>query len=243
MSNPLIRKLSQVVDFSDEDRAVLTRITAQRRAVAPRVDLIHEGDQPGPVRLVMKGLVCRYQRLPDGTRQIVALLLPGDFCDLHVAILDQMDHSLATISACDIVEIPRSSVVRLIEAGPSITRALWWATLVDEAILRNWLVNKGRRQADLQMLNLFCELLCRYEAVGRAEGNSFLFPVTREELSDIMGISTVHTHRTLQSLHSAALATVEDGKVTIIDRDRAYEVAEFDPKYLHLTRRQGSGQS
>ncbi|MBP0496535.1 Crp/Fnr family transcriptional regulator [Pararoseomonas indoligenes] len=237
MITPLIRKLSQAVDFSDDDLATLTRLTSRQRTVGPRTALIHEGDRPGPVRLIMKGLACRYQSLPDGSRQIVALLIPGDFCDLHVAILDRMDHSLGTLSNCDIVEIPRAAVLSLIETSPSITRALWWATLVDEAILRNWLVNKGRRQADLQLLNLFCELLCRYEVAGLAQGDTFPLPLTQEELSDVMGVSVVHANRTLNSLREAGLVTFEKGSVTFPDRARAYEVAEFDPTYLHLTRR------
>ena len=40
-------------------------------------------------------------------RQIIAYLLPGDFCDLHVFILDQMDHTITTLSECLVVDIPR----------------------------------------------------------------------------------------------------------------------------------------
>ncbi len=167
----------------------------------------------------------------------MALLLPGDLCDMHVAILGAMDHSLATLSACEVVEIPRSTIKRLIETNPRITHALWWSTLVDEAILRHWLANKGRRLADHQLLHLFQELLVRLEAVGLTEDNAYTLSITQAELSDILGISVVHTHRTIQWMRTQGLADFQGGRVNILDRERMRILSDFNPEYLHLSRR------
>jgi CRP-like cAMP-binding protein len=86
--------------------------------------LIHEGDQPD-VHLVLEGFACRYKLLPNGERQIMAYLVPGDWCDLHIAILEEMDHAIATLSACKIVEILRQTVRELTENHGRINRALW----------------------------------------------------------------------------------------------------------------------
>jgi CRP-like cAMP-binding protein len=237
MTNPLVLRLGHAVDLSPEDLNDLQRITSRPRKVGPRTVLIQEGEKPEVVRLVMSGLACRYQTLPDGGRQIVALLLPGDFCDLHVTILGEMDHSIATLSACDIVEIPRATIKRLTDSNPRITHALWWATLVDEAVLRHWLASKGRRKADQQLLHLFLELLVRFQSVELAEGDSFPFPVTQEELGDILGISSVHTSRILHELRARGLASVQSGRVTLLDQKRGRELVDFNPNYLHLMRR------
>jgi len=237
VTNPLILKLSHAADLQDEDRALLRRLCARPTAITARTDIIREGDTPSTVRLVLRGLACRYQYLPDGGRAIFALLIPGDLCDLHVSILGRMDHSLATLSACDVVEIPRAAIQFITDTNPRITRALWWATLVDEAVLRHWLVGKNRRLADQQLLHLFCELLVRFQAVGLADGDSYPLPITQIELGDILGLSTVHTNRTLQGLRAEGLIAFEDGRVTILDRERAWEMISFDPGYLHLKRR------
>ncbi|HEY8610213.1 MAG TPA: Crp/Fnr family transcriptional regulator [Roseomonas sp.] len=237
MANPLIMKFGYPVDLTEDDHAELERITTHARPVGPRTDLAREGDRPEVVRLVMRGLACRYQRLSDGSRQIVSLMLPGDMCGLHIVILGELDHSIATLSACEIVEIPRTTIKRLTETNPRITRALCWSSMVDQGILRNWLASKGRRQADRQLLHLLCELLVRFEAVGLAEGNSFPLPITQEEMADILGVSTVHANRTLQWLRAEGLATFYGGRITILDRKRAWELASFDPNYLHLKRR------
>ena len=70
------------------------------RTVEARTDLIREGDAPNDVNLILEGFACRYKTVPDGSRQIMAYLVPGDFCDLHVFILKAMDHTIATLSPC-----------------------------------------------------------------------------------------------------------------------------------------------
>jgi len=72
------------------------------RPVGPRMDLIREGETPHYVNLILEGFACRYKILPTGRRQIMAYLVPGDFCDLHVFILKAMDHTIATLSPCTI---------------------------------------------------------------------------------------------------------------------------------------------
>ncbi len=132
---------------------------------------------------------CRYKVLPDGQRQIMAFFVPGDFCDLNVFILDQMDHSIGTISACQVAEISRHAIEEITVHHPRVTRALMWCALVDEAVLREWLVNIGGRQADKRIAHLFCELLLRLEAVGRVTNNSYAFPFTQSDVADTMGLS------------------------------------------------------
>ena len=49
----------------------------------------------------------------------------------------------------------------MMDKYPAITRALWWIALVDEAVLREWIVNVSRRSAEQAVAHLFCELLAR----------------------------------------------------------------------------------
>ena len=110
MRNPLIMKLEHGPRLTDEDRAKLEEVCTRRRHVGPRRYLIREGDRPEDVHLVLEGFACRYKTVPDGHRQIMALLVPGDFCDLHVAILGAMDHAIAALSPCTVAAIPRATI-------------------------------------------------------------------------------------------------------------------------------------
>jgi CRP-like cAMP-binding protein len=209
MQAPLIRKLEGYEELTDDDRRVLGGLVVNVRRVGARVDLIREGEDPEFVHIILEGFACRYKVLADGQRQIMAFLVPGDFCDLNVFILDQMDHSIGTISSCSIVDIPRRSIDELTDNHARITRALWCCALVDEAVLREWLVNIGRRPAKQRVAHLFCELHARLSVVGRvSDDHAFDFPFTQTEIADTLGLSDVHINRTLRELREHNLVVL-----------------------------------
>lgn len=237
MMNPVIQKLQYGAELSHADRRRIEQLTSDVRSYGPREDLIREGERPDHMHAVLEGYACRYKVLADGGRQIMAWLVPGDLCDLHVSLLGQMDHSIAALSASRIAILPRREMEELAGSGGSLNRALWWSTLVDEGVLREWLVGMGRRPADKQIAHLFCELLVRLRSVGLADDDSFDLPVTQEELADTVGMSPVHINRVLQHLRQDGLITLQGRVLTILDFERLKAFAEFDPNYLHLEKR------
>ena len=234
MLNPFIQKLGRRFVLSGSEEKALTDASARLRDVPSRTALISEGDVPDHVHLIQKGFACRYKVLPGGGRSIVAFLIPGDFCDLNVSILGEMDHSIGTISSCDVVRIPRSVMNGLCGKHPGLNRALQWAGLVDEAILREWLVCMGRRSADEQVAHLFCEFLIRLQVVGLATENSYQFPLIQLDLGDATGLSNVHINRVLQELRRLGLVVFKERRVTLPDVAAIKAYAGFNPNYLHL---------
>src|SRR4051794_13963993 len=98
--NPLLRKLEGYTELSAPARAALTALAARpANRVAARRDLIRRGATPAHVYLICDGWACRYKSLPDGRRQILDFLIPGDLCDLNIYILSRMDHSIGAITA------------------------------------------------------------------------------------------------------------------------------------------------
>jgi CRP-like cAMP-binding protein len=232
----LASKLGTVARLGDEDLAALHDLTRDSREVPARRNLIREGDRPDHVHLVVEGWAARYKLLPDGGRQILAFLLPGDLCDLHVTVLGQMDHSIATLTRARIAFIPTAAMERLAER-PRLTRALWWSALVDEAVLRAWLTSIGRRDALERIGHLFCELFRRLCNVGLATGNGIELPLTQEEIGDALGLTPVHVNRVLQQMRADGLIVLKRGSLEIPDVARLEKVSGFDPSYLHIERR------
>ena len=234
---PLVRKLQAFAALSDTDRRMLDELIVHERDLLPGTDLIKEGDRPSDVHLVTEGFACRYKELPDGKRHIMAYLVPGDFCDLHVFVLREMDHSLGTLSRCRVVDIPRVQILELLER-PAIARAFWVAALVDEATLREWLVNIGSRPAEQRIAHLLCELLLRLRAVGFANGDRYELPLTQQDLADTMGMSSVHMNRVLQHLRADNLIELKGKNLVIPDLERLKAFGGFNPNYLHLTQKE-----
>src|SRR6202035_1614040 len=234
MSNPLLRKLGNFTALSEEESQAVIECCKDVRAVGAREDVISQGDRTGGVKLLLGGFACRYKTLEDGRRQIVAYFVPGDLCDLRVFILKRMDHSIGAIAPSRIATIAPENVLNLLHTYPTLTTALWWSTLVEEAIAREWIVNVGQRNALERTAHLFCELLYRFRAVGLNQGNSCTLPLTQVELAETLGLSSVHVNRTLQALRRQKLITLEGGTLTIQDLDALKEVSFFNPDYLHL---------
>ena len=242
-ANPAATKLSHGVRLEARDRARLDALIAVPTTMPARTDIIGYGENPAHLHIIIEGFACRYKIMPDGRRSIVGLMLPGDICDLHVKILGYMDHAIGTLSECRIVRVPHDEIDVMMADYPAIARAFWWSTLVDEGILREWLTNMGRMRSDRQMTHLFCEMRLRLDVVGLARDRGFPFPLTQEELADILGIAPVHAHRVLQTLRARNLVADQGRWMTFPNDARTLEFAEFDPDYLHLRRETGFSEA
>jgi CRP-like cAMP-binding protein len=127
-------------------------------------------------------------------------------------------------------------VAALTERFPRLARLFWFSTNVDASITRELALSLGQRSAMSRMAHLFCELYERLQVVGRAEPDSYAFPLTQRELAECLGLTVVHANRTLQELRRRRLVELEARRLTILDREGLEEVAEFDPDYLYLDR-------
>lgn len=105
--------------------------------------------------------------------------------------------------------------------------------MVDEATLRAWIVNLGRRDALERLAHLFCELHARLELVGMVDGGRFDLPMTQEVIADALGLTTVHVNRTLQRLRSDGYIELSSGRLTILDVLGLQRIGGFDPNYLN----------
>jgi CRP-like cAMP-binding protein len=233
--NPLIRKLEHFVRLSSIDRNILTRAAASHvRQFGPRADISREGDRPRDAHLVLSGWACRYKQLEDGRRQIVSFFLPGDMCDRNMFVLKEMDHSIGTITAVTLADLPPEFFDQISTSYPRIATALWWETLVNAAIQREWTTNLGQRTASERMAHLLCEVFFRSRLAGLTTGDSCEIPLTQADLAEATGLSKVHVNRTLQELRSAGLITLRDKTLTIPDLMRLMDAGLFNPNYLHM---------
>ena len=117
---PVASRLECFTRLSKDDHAALAQVSRNVRFVEPRRDLISEGDMPRYVHLVLDGWACRYKILPDGNRQIVAYLIPGDLCDIHIFILREMDHGIRLLGDAKVAAIPKEVMLTLLRERPAV---------------------------------------------------------------------------------------------------------------------------
>ena len=238
MGNRFVDKLSSFADLSEGDILALESATSAPRPYAAKQDLIREGDQPGPVFVVLDGWPCRYKVLPSGTRQITAFLMPGDCCDLHMGMVAEMDHSIQAITAAAVATIPRTEMAALMGRHPGIANAMYVAQLVDEGILRSWIVSMGRRSSLERVAHLMCELYLRAFTIGEAANQAITLPLSQIILADALGMTPVHINRVLKELRLLGAMDLRRGNLLILDPVKLVQVAGFDENYLHRRLRQ-----
>lgn len=235
-----LRYRSRLHDFSeltDADRLALDGLLDQRqRVISPRRDVVAEGDVPRFAHVVLEGWGCRYRQLPDGRRQILSLLLPGDLFDPHPQAVARTDHAVGAITAMTVAEVAPDALAALSRDNRAIARALWWNNHVAMGTQREWIASLGLRSARERIALLFCEVHYRLRLSGRCRGPACDFPLTQADLAEATGLTPVHVNRMVQELRREGLIDWEARTLTIHDLDRLGTIASFTPAYLHLDR-------
>jgi CRP-like cAMP-binding protein len=231
---PLVTKLSRFILLSDEDVRVLDALCLNEERIKADTDIVRQGDVPRSAFVLTHGMAFRYRLTPDGKRQILTFMIPGDIFGLHIFLLRSMDHSIATLVPTRIATIPRATVFDLFEHHPRIGAALWWSALQQNAINRERIVALGRRSARGRVAYLLCELVWRQRAVRLAEDDAIRLPLTQVELADTLGLTAVHVNRILQGFRRDNLIALMHHRLTLLDVEKLQKIAGFNQDYLHL---------
>lgn len=231
---PFFAKLRIRDNLGEDEQTAILSAAGEHLSFAPGDDLVREGERPGRSLLLAKGFACRYRLGDDGSRQIMAINLPGDFVDLHSLLLKEMDHSVGALTECSAISFSHQNLVHLTERMPHLTRLLWLLTLVEGSSHREWLLGFGLLSAPQRTAHLLCEIYVRLEAIGLAENLRFPLPLTQIALADAIGVSAVHFNRVVQELRQARLIDWERGIVTIRNWSGLMTAGKFNDRYLHL---------
>jgi CRP-like cAMP-binding protein len=225
-----VRKLEKFGRLSKAERQVIVDASQNVRRVAARKPILHEEDGSQKSCVILAGLACRYKIVEDGGRQIVDFLVPGDFCEDD----GHEEYRLGTLSLCTIAYLDNETLGEILERYPRISRSLWRASQADAAVLREWLVNIGRRAADKRVAYLICELCTRLQASDAMAAGGCTLPVSQIELADATALSTVHINRVLNRLRERRLLTLQRRSIIIKDLVRLKAYAQFQDGYLRL---------
>lgn len=232
MSNAFLQRLVHAAHLHDGDKQAIDTLCSHPREISGKKYISRDGDEMLSFPVLLKGWAARYQILRDGGRQITRILLPGD-----AFFFDSLPTSLAideliTLSPCSIVNVSHSEMNRLMELRPAVSEALRNYGSMENAILASWVVNVGRRDALERMAHLICEIHFRLSLIGAVKQDQFFFPLTQDDLADVLGLTPVHINRKLQQLRQEDLISLRSRQLKILDLRELQQIAGFDPAYL-----------
>lgn len=221
-------------DLSSDDLECLENAAEEPKIIEARTTFISAGTPVSRSTYLIEGFICRYMDDKSGGRQLVGIHVPGDFVDLHAYPLGYLDHDLATLTQCRVAMVPHENLDKILKERASLSKHLWFSTLLDAAQHRDWIFALGRLTAAARIARLMCEMDAKLRAVGLSDNGHFSLPITQPDLGEACGITAVHANRMLRDLRLNKLMTFRGGDVAIHNYDRLTKLAEFDPTYLYL---------
>lgn len=231
---PMLRKLRLWINLNAAQEQALLDLPHSVTLIEKQKVFVREGDDVSHCWVVLSGYCVRFKYVGSGGRQIVSIHMKGDLVDLHNALLGVADHGVQTLTSCKLAKVPIEAVRRLSDIDPVIKDALWYDTLVDASIHREWVANVGRRDANTRIAHLLCEFALKMDAIGLDQMH-YELPMTQDQLADATGLTPVHVNRTLQGLEKEGLIDRVTARSVIIgDWKKLAAAGDFQSDYLHL---------
>lgn len=235
--NPVIARLTRLGSIGADGLALLESLTRNHRIQSSDQILFSEGANCDHVCFLIEGIACRYTMLPNGSRQILGYILPGDMCDLESLTIGALDHSVSLLTKALVAKVARTKMLGVLSEMPSLGQALDVAAMIEKAVLRQWLLNVGQRNASERLSHLLCEFAFRMEDIGYVDPDgSMPFEINQVALADTLGMTNVHVNRILKELRAANLIVLRKRRLTIVDSVKLTAIAEFEPRYLRPRR-------
>ena len=233
---PMVRKLQLWQPLSEIDIAAVLALPHTIRSLESGQYIIWDGDKPQHSCLLLGGFAYRHKVAGNGGRQILSIHMKGDIVDLQNSLLGIADHNVQMLTTGQVALIPVEAMREIAFNRPHVGMAMWYETLVEASIFREWIVNVGRRDARTRIAHLLCEFAVRLEVAELGQQSTYELPITQEQLGEAVSLTPVHVNRTLMRLESDGLIDRTKRVITIRDWTELAKTADFEPRYLHLQR-------
>ncbi len=215
-------------DFSDEELAFVRTLKSDEIHVPAGTSFLRQGTRSEQLYTVLSGWAFRYKMLDDGRRQILNFVLPADLVGLQGSLMEEMEHSVEALTDVSLCVFPRGKVWALYSNVPTLAFDITWLAARSEQLGDEHLLSVGQRTALERTAYVLLTLFRRAEEVGLTKGNIIQFPFTQQHLADTLGMSLVHTNKTLKRLYTAQAIRWKDRIFELVDRPALARIAGSD---------------
>jgi CRP/FNR family transcriptional regulator len=229
-------RLRKTDAFTPVEREALAFIEAFRSgtaAVSAGGTVIYEQRPNGKLFTLYSGWAFRYKTLSDGRRQILNFLLPGDFIGLQQEFADGAMHGIEAVTDVRLCVFARDGLWDLFRNYPGLGYDITWLSAREEGFVDDNLLTAGRRNATERVAMLLMHLYRRLERLGLAQkeagdqGGWVEFPINQQHIADTLGLSLVHTNKTMRKLHRLGLHEIQDGRLRLLNTKALERIADY----------------
>lgn len=223
-----LRALDVFADMTAGEVAFMENFKTGELEAQPGTEIMAQGQSSTHLFTCLDGMGLRYKTLEDGRRQVVGFVMPGDFIGLQAGVMSEMDHSVEASTQMRLCTFNRSDLWTLFKSHPTRAYDLTRVAAHEERFLGEALAVVGQLDARAKIAWALHKFFTRLAAVNLGHGNTVPLPYRQQDLADALGLSLVHTNKTLTRLREAQVATWSDDELTIHDFSRLAKLAHAE---------------
>jgi CRP-like cAMP-binding protein len=213
-----LRSLPLFLSHSADELDLVQSLKQREVRVRAGEMLIREGQTDSLLYTLLDGWAFRFKTLSDGRRQILNFLLAGDFIGVQQKMGDVAAHGVESLTDAVFCVFQRDALWELHRRSPSMGFNVTWLTAHKESMVDDRLLSVGRRSAEERIATLLILLFKRAAALQADGGTAGVpFPLTQQHVADGLGLSLVHTNKTLRKLEQRGLHRIVDGRLYMRD--------------------------
>lgn len=224
-ANCPLRTRHMFLPFSPEELNFMQSFKAGEETVTPGTIVLAQGAKSDLIYTVLEGFATRSLLLEDGRRQVINFVFPGDFIGLQAGIMGEMRHSIQASTAMRLCVFRRDRLWDLFRDRPDRAYDLTWIAAVEEHFLGETIATLGQRDATEKVAWALARIWQRLSALGLRSDDGVILPFRQHELADALGLSPVHTSRTVTALRTIGLIQWRGSRLQITDPGRLFAFA------------------
>lgn len=223
-----LRETGAFGTMSKSDVSFLRRFKSGEMQIDPGTPILVEGSNTPQLYTTLRGMGLRYKLLPNGQRQVINFVLPGDFLGLQAGVMSEMKHSIEATTQMTLCVFDRTELWSLFKSQPKLGFDLTWIAAVEEHFMGEALTSVGQMTAIQRICWGLTRFFARCEKLGLTGKDRCRFPYKQQDLADAVGLSLVHTNKTLKLLRERQILSWNEGSLHIMNMDAALDIAMAD---------------
>lgn len=231
-----IRKMALFRGVPEEELGWTQAFRDAQYLLPAREALYREGDIAHSLYTLFEGWLFLFKILDNGKRQILRFVLPGDFFGFQVNGTGAgagYTHGSQSLVESKLCAFPRTRLRSMMEKQPQLAIGLAEMGMHDMTLCQHHLIGTGRKKARESIAFLLLELFHRVRMQmpnGYDEDSgSIIFPLTQEDIGDVVGLTSVHVNRILKEMERGGLIRCQRKRLTVLDEEALMEIGQFDP--------------
>jgi len=219
-----LRASSLFLPFTPSELRFMMRFREGEVELEPGRILFHEGDALENFYTVLSGQGARYKTLENGDRQLVNFVFPGDLVGMAGTVTGEANAAMQAASHMRLCRFRKARLPELFANQPDRAYSMIWIAAVEEHFLGETIATLGQRNAIQRLAWALLKVHQRLSAVDLCDDTGEVpFPFRQADLADALGLSLVHTNKTLAQLRE--WVRFADGRLKVADAQALADVA------------------